>query len=121
MTTRKLPLSQFPFGACPFMSEVYMQSATKLTMPAGTGPIPLGSAALKVDLIPVACLGPDCQLWDDERLRCDIGPAREVWTHEQNLPAGALTGTSGADVAERMVKALNALLLPLNIIAKRPK
>jgi hypothetical protein len=122
MTAAKLPKEQFPHGACPFMSEVYIQPTSKLTMPVGSGPIPLGSSlGPSIQMIPIPCMGVDCQLWDDERLCCDLGPAREVWTHEQNLPNGALTGKSGADGSGDVVNALHSLQLVLEMLHKKLK
>lgn len=121
MTAAKLPKEQFPFGACPFMSDVFIQQQSKLTMPAGS-PIPLGGAlGPSVQLIPIPCMGPDCQLWDKEKMRCDLGPAREIWTHEQNLPGGALTGKSGADSEKALTGALRSLQLILEAIHKKLK
>lgn len=118
MTAAKLPKEQFPFGACPFMSDVFVQQQSKLSMPAGS-PLPLGGAlGPSVQLIPIPCLGPDCQLWDGERMRCDLGPAREVWTHEQNMPAGALTGKSGADRSDDLVPVIAALGAVLSNLSK---
>jgi hypothetical protein len=122
MTAAKLPKEQFPFGACPFMSEVYVQPTSKLTMPAGSGPIPLGGAyGPAIQMIPIPCLGPDCQLWHKVEMECDLGRSREVWTHEQNLPAGALTGKSGADGSGEIVKALRSLQLVLESLHKKLK
>ena len=122
MTAAKLPKDQFPFGACPFLSEVYIQSTSKLTMPAGSGPIPLGGAlGPTVQVIPVPCFGPDCQLWDKVRMQCDLGPARELWTHEQNLPGGALARMPGADGSTEIVKALRSLQLVLEMLHAKLK
>lgn len=122
MTSAKLPKEQFPFGACPFMSEVFIQPTSKLTMPAGSGPFPLGGAlGPSVQMIPIPCLGPDCQLWHNIDMRCDLSPAREVWTHEQNLPAGALTGKSGADWLGEILEAVRSLKVVLETLQKKLK
>ena len=122
MTVAKLPKDQFPHHCCPFMSEVYVQQTSKLTMPAGSGPLPLGGAlGPSVQMIPIPCMGPDCQLWDSENVRCDLGPAREVWTHEQNLPGGALTGKSGADGSAAVIGTLRSLQSTLEAILKKLK
>jgi hypothetical protein len=121
MTNAKLPKEQFPFGACPLMSTVHVQSSplalnpgiVDLTRGSGVGPNVLS--------IPIPCLGADCQLWHDVHKMCDLGPAREVWTHERNLPNGALTGKSGADWSLEIVKALRSLQLVLEMLHKKLK